>query len=122
MANLSKIKELAREQGLTIEQVAIEAEMTPQALHKLIRENSTKIETLERLANILKVSPRIFFEDSSSSVAVSGVNVTNGGGSQSVGNINNVKSQDEAVAALVAQLSKKDEQIDRLLGLLEKMK
>lgn len=120
MANLLKIKELAREQGLTIEQIASEADMTPQALHKLIRENSTKIETLERLSCILKVSPRIFFDDVDSVAHVSGVAHAGEHGISQIGNINNVKSQDEAVAALVAQLSKKDEQIDRLLSLLEK--
>ncbi len=63
MANLQKIKVLAREKKITLAQLASDIGITQQALLKIIRENSTKIETLERISNILKVSPAIFFED-----------------------------------------------------------
>ena len=114
MANLLKIKELAKQKNIQLKQLAELAGISEQGMHKILRQNSTTIETLERLAAILEVSPCVFFDGGSSTTSISGVNVTNEGGSQSVGNINNVKSHDEALAVLVAQLSKKDEQIDRL--------
>lgn len=63
MANLQKIRAIADEKKITIAQLAAEIGITQQALLKIIRENSTKIETLERISNILKVSPAVFFED-----------------------------------------------------------
>lgn len=63
MANLQIIKDVLKEKGLTVRYLAGELGMSEQGLQKLIRENSTKIETLESIANILKVSTSIFFND-----------------------------------------------------------
>ena len=63
MANLQKIKTLAQEKKITLVQLSAEIGITHQALLKIIRENSTKIETLERISYVLKVSPAVFFED-----------------------------------------------------------
>lgn len=63
MANLLKIKEILKEEGLTIRYLANELGMSEQGLQKLIRENSTKIETLESISKILKVSICVFFDN-----------------------------------------------------------
>ncbi|MGM9759299.1 MAG: helix-turn-helix domain-containing protein [Parabacteroides sp.] len=66
MANLLRIKEIAKEKNISLESLAKEAGITPQALHKLIRENSTRIDTLETIANILNVSVTRFFDETHS--------------------------------------------------------
>lgn len=63
MANLQRIKDILKEKGLTIRFLAEKLEMSEQGLQKLIRGNSTKIETLESISRILKVSIIEFFDD-----------------------------------------------------------
>lgn len=63
MANLQKIKQLLREKNISIRDFAKDIGITEQALQLLIRKNSTKIETLELIAQKLNVSITIFFED-----------------------------------------------------------
>lgn len=108
MANLQLIKALAMEKNISMDALAKELGITPQALSKLMRLNSTKIDTLERIAEKLKVSPCVFFGDSMASASDGSISVN--------GNENNVNQVDK----FMALLEKKDEQIDRLLTLLEK--
>lgn len=63
MANLQKIKVLAKEKGVTINDLAEQLGITPQAIHLMVRENSTKTDTLERIANILNVPISAFFDE-----------------------------------------------------------
>ena len=63
MANLQKIKVLAKEKGISINDLAEQLGITPQAVHLLVRENSTKTETLERIAHILEVPVSVFFDE-----------------------------------------------------------
>lgn len=63
MANLQKIKQLLRDKDISIRDFAKDLGITEQALQLLIRKNSTKIETLELIAQKLNVSISIFFED-----------------------------------------------------------
>lgn len=67
MANLQIIKKLAQNKNIPLEQLSRELGITPQAMSKIMRENSTKIDTLERIAHILEVSPSVFFETKSES-------------------------------------------------------
>lgn len=62
MANLLIIKDLLKQKNITIKDFAMDLGMSEQGLQKLIRENSTKIETLETIAEKLKVSISIFFD------------------------------------------------------------
>lgn len=66
MANLQIIKNILKDKGLTVRYLANELGMSEQGLQKLIRENSTKIETLESIAKILKVSIMVFFDEQTS--------------------------------------------------------
>lgn len=63
MANLLKIKELLKERKMTIKSFSADIGMTEQGLQKLIRDNSTKIETLELIAEKLNVSISVFFDE-----------------------------------------------------------
>lgn len=62
MANLLIIKDLLKEKKISIRDFANELGMTEQALQLLIRKNSTKIETLELIAQKLNISVSMFFE------------------------------------------------------------
>ncbi len=63
MANLLIIKTLLKEQNISIRDFAKEIGITEQGLQKLIRENSTKVETLELIAKKLNVSISAFFPE-----------------------------------------------------------
>lgn len=63
MANLLVIKHLLKERNISIRDFSKELGITEQGLQKLIRENSTKVETLELIAQKLNVSISVFFDD-----------------------------------------------------------
>ena len=63
MANLKLIKDLAAIKGLTIEQLAAKANVSPQAIHLMGRSGKTKMETFEKIADILEVPPYVFYDD-----------------------------------------------------------
>ncbi|MDR1091094.1 MAG: helix-turn-helix domain-containing protein [Prevotella sp.] len=63
MANLLKIKEIAKEKKVSIKELSASAGITEQGLQKLIRENSTKVDTLEAIAKKLNVPISVFFSE-----------------------------------------------------------
>lgn len=50
MVHLERIKELCEKKNVTMKQAAVELGMTEQSLHKIIKANSTKIDTLLTMA------------------------------------------------------------------------
>ena len=58
---LSNIKYLAKQRHLKMTELSDRLEMTYVGLMKLIRENSTTVATLERIAKELQVSIELFF-------------------------------------------------------------
>lgn len=65
MISLQKIKELCQKKNVTIKQAAQDLGMTEQAMHKIIKTNSTKIETLISIAQYFNVEPTYFFDNHS---------------------------------------------------------
>lgn len=65
MISLQKIKELCKKKNVTVKQAAIDLGMTEQAMHKIIKSNSTKIETLISIAQYFNVEPTYFFDNHS---------------------------------------------------------
>ena len=63
MLNLQKVKDLAKDKNISLNEVAEKLEMSPQALSRMLKENSTKISTLEQLATIFGVSVSCFFDE-----------------------------------------------------------
>lgn len=63
MANLKIIKELCSERNITLSDLANKTGLGLRGLQKIIKENSTKIETLERISEALNVKPSLFFND-----------------------------------------------------------
>lgn len=93
MANLVIIKELLRQKRYTIRQFSSEIGITEQGLQNIIKQNSTKVETLEKIAKALDVPVSIFFDDAmgnisgNQSVSGNGNNIV-GHGSNVTGNVN----------------------------------
>lgn len=63
MANLNIINSLVEKNNITIDQLAEQIGLKRGAIYKMISENSTKIETLEKIAAALNVPTGIFFDD-----------------------------------------------------------
>ena len=65
MVHLVRIRELCEKNGVTMKQAASDLSMTEQSLHKIIKANSTKIDTLLAIAEYFKVEPAYFFDSHS---------------------------------------------------------
>lgn len=63
MVHLERIKELCEKKNVTMKQAAVELGMTEQSLHKIIKANSTKIDTLLSIAQYFNVEPAYFFDN-----------------------------------------------------------
>lgn len=63
MANLLKIKEVAKAKKIPLKTVAESIGMTPVALSNMMQKGSTNTSTLEKIASVLGESPAIFFDD-----------------------------------------------------------
>lgn len=63
MLNMLKVKELCSEKKIPMIRVAEQLGLTQQSMSKMLRENSTKISTLEKIAEILGVPVGYFFDD-----------------------------------------------------------
>ena len=93
-----------------------------------MRENSTKVATLERIAQLLKVSVMVFFpEEENAPRSISQKVKGNENLFSATGNVSGVPTDihKQALDEISAQrrlVEKRDEQIDRLLSLLEKLK
>lgn len=63
MANLLKIKDLAERQKISIRELADRVGLRENQIHVMCRTNSTKIDTLEKIAKALNVSVIEFFDE-----------------------------------------------------------
>ena len=117
MVNLLKIKDLAKAKNISLKQLADMVGLSEQGLHRLLRQNSTTIDTLERISAILEVSPVVFFDEGKAALTVN-QSVTGAGNTQVSGNGNHIDVTREAITALARQLDVKDGQIDRLIGII----
>lgn len=69
MVHLERIKELCEKKNVAMKQAAVELGMTEQSLHKIIKANSTKIDTLLSMAQYFNVEPAYFFDNYSVGVS-----------------------------------------------------
>lgn len=63
MANLQRIKDLAELKNISIRDLAERVGVKENQIHVMCRTNSTKIDTLEKIASVLRVSVKVFFDD-----------------------------------------------------------
>lgn len=63
MANLQKIKDLAEDRKMSIRDLAEKVGLKENQIHVMCRTNSTKIDTLEKIAYALGVPVAYFFDE-----------------------------------------------------------
>lgn len=63
MTNLQKLKNLAKKKGISIRDLADRVGLKENQIHVMCRTNSTKIDTLDKIAKELGVSISYFFEE-----------------------------------------------------------
>ena len=80
MANLQLIKTLAERQKMPITELAERAGISEQQIHLMVRTNSTKITTLEKIASILEVPVTVFFDEGKGGVTVNASCYSNAAG------------------------------------------
>lgn len=74
MANFQLIKTIAHGKGITLADVSNQVGITQQGLSKIIRDNVSRTDTIEKIANALGVSVSVFFDDAPASVNATGDN------------------------------------------------
>lgn len=62
MANLLQIKQMLDEKNMDVKEFASKIGLSHQGVYKMFAENSTKIETLERISQVLGVPISQFFD------------------------------------------------------------
>ena len=128
MANLQKIKVLAKKRGTTINDLAKQLGMTPQAIHLMVRENSTKTDTLERIARMFEVPISIFFDETMDGGKIQNAGTENTQSSRDNNTGINMAEHDELIKLreevkyLKKILSDKDERIADLKERIEELK
>ena len=97
MFKAEKIRELCKEKGLTLSGLADKVGISNTGLHSIFKNNVTTIATLEKICNVLGVSPNYFFEYDEQTASSSDVHLNMGNGiiQHSAGNI---RSNNKVVA------------------------
>jgi DNA-binding transcriptional MerR regulator len=110
-----KIKEILRNEGITLSEVArLLGYENDQRLHNALRSNDVKTGLIEEIAKVTNKNVCIFYGvKPGSAIASNNSTAVSGSG-------NNVNSEVATVTnKFIALLQKKDEQMDRLISLLE---
>lgn len=116
MANLLKIRQIAKEKGITLISLCKSIGISEQGLQLILRKNVTSTDTLEKIANYLCVPVAVFFDDYPTPTAQA-----NGEGSVAIAGNNNVTIPHEVLVMLSdkdKQLREKDELIAKLTNKL----
>lgn len=116
MVNLHKIKKIAKDKRIPIRELAEGIGLTNAALYKIITTNSTKVETLEKIAIYLGVPVSTFFEEGKA-MHVSGSNIAVvNNGNQSIG-----ESQElEMLRKEIEECRKENELLRKIIDLYER--
>jgi transcriptional regulator with XRE-family HTH domain len=61
MANLSIIRDISKSKNIPFNELSTRVGITPHGLQRIIKSNSTKVETLEKIADALQVDITVFF-------------------------------------------------------------
>lgn len=114
-----KIKDILRSEGITIADVArMLGHNGDQRLHSALKSEDVKSGLIEDIARVTNKSVCYFYEGSGNTVATDhGITVSRYHGIAVSGDSNQINALSEKFIAL---LEKKDEQMDRLIGIIEK--
>ena len=109
-----EVKEILRKRKISVSEVARQLGMQQQTLSSALLGDDIRTGLLESIADLLGEPVTYFYTGESSGAAV-----VNGGTVN--GNVTGKNDEGPAVSAIVAQLDTKDQQIDRLLRIIERM-
>lgn len=104
MANLQLIKDFAEKRKISIRELAEKVGLKENQIHVMCRTNSTKIDTLERIAQVLDVSVTEFFENTTGHLILGDNNQLNEKGSSNNQNIGCASATDVILAERVNSL------------------
>lgn len=130
MPNLQKIKDIAETQGISIRALADAIGVKENQIHVMVRTNSTKIETLEKIANILHVPIAVFFDEhvvEKMQTQIGNGQQMGGSGAQQQGSVNQVEHDElirmrEENKFLKQFIKDKDERITELKERINELK
>ena len=117
--NLEVIKKFSEKREGGLKKLALDIGMSEQNLHRCIRNNKIQAADLEKIATLLKVDVRIFFDESVAAIADNGAVAVAGGATAHHITTNAINAGDvmlqQKVASLEALLAEKERLITVLL-------
>lgn len=108
------VRKKIRLSGKRLNDIAVKMGISPQALNNILNADDVRTGSLERIAEAMNVPINYFYGDTTISGVTGNVMMAERGG------VNN--NEQQSIAVLTDQLSIKDKQIDRLLGIIENFK
>lgn len=117
-----RIKRLLSEQNKKVKDMCAYIDMTDTAVRKIYARDSCEISTLKKIANFFNVSPCYFFESSDSrSVHATHNSIAVGGNANDINSFRAIQEMIGEVAAQRKMTEKALEQVERLVGVIEKL-
>lgn len=117
-----RIKRLLAEQNKKVKDLCAYIDMTDTAVRKMYARDSCEISTLKKIANFFNVSPCYFFESGDSrSVHATHNSIAVGGNANDINSFRAIQEMIGEVAAQRKMTEKALEQVERLVGVIEKL-
>lgn len=117
-----RIKRLLSEQNKKVKDLCAYIDMTDTAVRKMYARDSCEISTLKKIANFFNVSPCYFFESGDSrSVHATHNSIAVGGNANDINSFRAIQEMIGEVAAQRKMTEKALEQVERLVGVIEKL-
>ena len=117
-----RIKRLLSEQNKKVKDLCAYIDMTDTAVRKMYARDSCEISTLKKIANFFNVSPCYFFESGDSrSVHATHNSIAVGGNANDINSFRAIQEMIGEVTAQRKMTEKALEQVERLVGVIEKL-
>ena len=117
-----RIKMLLAEQNKKVKDLCAYIEMTDTAVRKMYARDSCEISTLKKIANFFNVSPCFFFESADGgSVHATHNSIAVGGNANDINTYRAIQEMIEEIAAQRKMTEKALVQVERLVGVIEKL-
>lgn len=117
-----RIKMLLAEQNKKVKDLCAYIDMTDTAVRKMYARDSCEISTLKKIANFFNVSPCSFFESADGrSVHATHNSIAVGGNANDINSFRAIQEMVGEIAAQRKMTEKALEQVERLVGVIEKL-
>jgi transcriptional regulator with XRE-family HTH domain len=120
---INRLRELLKINKFTVKEIASLIPMTETGLHQTLKKNTLKVRDLEKIAEILGVSPAVFFDNDHETINITSRNTQKGTGNykqQGSRKENNCGVKVELLKERVKGLEKEIELKDEIILLLKK--